>query len=202
MRGEGVPNIFYASVPSKLPPIGWEGREKEKGKLSDFQRDRHAGRCNELCRLHHLLKVGYNKYNNSKECRQAATSKYRSVLRETVYLKTIDMAGERDGMWGKDRYNVYTSRICVEKKWKTTLNTPDLDSNLDLPILGSLVYCGSRDHATNENEQKRGGHHYIASPLLRMTITSRFGNQYIAAPSPRISPTSLHTANPTLTYNQ
>nr|CAD7457738.1 unnamed protein product [Timema tahoe] len=47
-----------------------------------------------------------------------------------------------------------------------------------------------------------GGHHYIACPLHRMTITSRFGNKYIAGPSHRISPTSLHTANPTLTYNQ
>nr|CAD7396704.1 unnamed protein product [Timema poppensis] len=47
-----------------------------------------------------------------------------------------------------------------------------------------------------------GGHHYIASPLHRMSITSRFRNKYIAGPSRRISPTYLYTVNPTLTYNQ
>nr|CAD7392685.1 unnamed protein product [Timema cristinae] len=47
-----------------------------------------------------------------------------------------------------------------------------------------------------------GGHHYIASPLHRMSIISRFRNKYIAGPSRRISPTSLYPANPTLTYNQ
>nr|CAD7406576.1 unnamed protein product [Timema poppensis] len=47
-----------------------------------------------------------------------------------------------------------------------------------------------------------GVYHYIASPLHRMSITSRFRNKYIAGPSRRISPTYLHTANPTLTYNQ
>nr|CAD7451066.1 unnamed protein product [Timema bartmani] len=40
---------------------------------------------------------------------------------------------------------------------KTTLSTPDRDSNLNLPIIGSLVYCKSNalDHtATEELETK------------------------------------------------
>nr|CAD7260401.1 unnamed protein product [Timema shepardi] len=38
------------------------------------------------------------------------------------------------------------NRICVEGEWKNilkTLSTPDQDSNLDLPVIGSLVYCDS-----------------------------------------------------------
>ncbi|CAG2065527.1 unnamed protein product, partial [Timema podura] len=35
---------------------------------------------------------------------------------------------------------------------KTTLNTPDRDSNLDVPIIGSIVYCegSALDHAAME----------------------------------------------------
>nr|CAD7588214.1 unnamed protein product [Timema genevievae] len=47
--------------------------------------------------------------------------------------------------------------ICVEREsgkpiWKTTINTLDRDSNLDIPVTGSLVYCESStlDHAATE----------------------------------------------------
>nr|CAD7196667.1 unnamed protein product [Timema douglasi] len=47
--------------------------------------------------------------------------------------------------------------ICAEREWKTilgktTLITPDQDSNLDLLVIGSLVYCESStlDHAVTE----------------------------------------------------
>ncbi|CAG2064089.1 unnamed protein product, partial [Timema podura] len=41
------------------------------------------------------------------------------------------------------------TRICVKVEWKTTLSSPDQDSDLDLTILGSLVYFESSalDHA-------------------------------------------------------
>nr|CAD7438418.1 unnamed protein product [Timema bartmani] len=43
-------------------------------------------------------------------------------------------------------YRSYT-RICVRGEWKTilekTLSTPDRDSNLNIPVIGSLVYCES-----------------------------------------------------------
>nr|CAD7461133.1 unnamed protein product [Timema tahoe] len=47
--------------------------------------------------------------------------------------------------------------ICVEGEWKTIcekspINTPDRDSNFDLPVIGSLVHCQSSalDHVATE----------------------------------------------------
>nr|CAD7609745.1 unnamed protein product [Timema genevievae] len=54
---------------------------------------------------------------------------------------------------------------------KTTLNTPDRDSNLDLPVIGSLVYCESStlDYAATEVDES------VMHPLLNdvPTRTSR-----------------------------
>nr|CAD7425611.1 unnamed protein product [Timema monikensis] len=54
---------------------------------------------------------------------------------------------------------------------KTTLNTSDRDSNLDLPVIGSLVYCESRslDHAVAEAGSEMAA---ITNCLLLATLGS------------------------------
>nr|CAD7393855.1 unnamed protein product [Timema cristinae] len=68
------------------------------------------------------------------------------------------------------------THICVEEEWKTiwgktTLNTSDRDSNLDLPVIGSLVYCESRslDHAVAEAGSEMAA---ITNCLLLATLGS------------------------------
>nr|CAD7413736.1 unnamed protein product [Timema poppensis] len=70
----------------------------------------------------------------------------------TDYTMTLSYAREKEGY-----INRKCPRICVEGEWttileKTTLSTPDRDSNLYLPVIGSEAYCKSSalDHATTK----------------------------------------------------
>nr|CAD7201248.1 unnamed protein product [Timema douglasi] len=90
---------------------------------------------------------------------------------------------------------------------RTSLPTIEtaLSNNIPLPVntnRGAGVYHYIASPLHRMSITSRFGNKYIASPLHRMSITSRFGNKYIAGPSHLIPPTSLYPANPTLTYNQ
>nr|CAD7459682.1 unnamed protein product [Timema tahoe] len=67
------------------------------------------------------------------------------------------------------------NRICGEGEWKTIsekpLSTPDRDSNLDLPIIGSLVCCesSSLDHAAIEVAHEKTSPQRSSVDLARMT---------------------------------
>nr|CAD7259518.1 unnamed protein product [Timema shepardi] len=61
----------------------------------------------------------------------------------------------------------YATEICVEGKWKTTVSTPDQDSNLD-----SLVYCESNtsDHVSTKailipGHRQHLGYHSVLRPI-------------------------------------
>nr|CAD7398832.1 unnamed protein product [Timema cristinae] len=71
------------------------------------------------------------------------------------------------------RLNVpsFTWKIVLRK---TTLSTPDRDSNLDLPVIGSLVYCESSaiDHETTEaygTNKAPSSHARQIMPVLRLS---------------------------------
>nr|CAD7601875.1 unnamed protein product [Timema genevievae] len=67
-----------------------------------------------------------------------------------------NVAEKKGKLASKQRTAEYTGRIYSEEVWphlyrgrgeihlgKPTLSTPDRDSNLDFPVIGSLVYCKS-----------------------------------------------------------
>nr|CAD7197437.1 unnamed protein product [Timema douglasi] len=58
---------------------------------------------------------------------------------------------------------------------KTILNTPDRDSNLNLPIIGSLVYCKSRslNHVATGAENNSYGEQTLALQRMRFHIHMR-----------------------------
>nr|CAD7407280.1 unnamed protein product [Timema cristinae] len=53
---------------------------------------------------------------------------------------------------GKERIPTFAWRKNGKSFWKTTFSTPDRDLNLDLPVIGSIIYCESSalDYAATE----------------------------------------------------
>nr|CAD7392870.1 unnamed protein product [Timema cristinae] len=63
--------------------------------------------------------------------------------------------GIRKAILKKEVYQHFHEGIVANNFGKTTLSTPSLDSNLDLPVIGSLVYCESSalDHVATETRR-------------------------------------------------
>nr|CAD7443343.1 unnamed protein product [Timema bartmani] len=85
-----------------------------------------------------------------------------STLAENSFLNTgRRVASSSQSLADKHFFLRKCTRICVEEEWKTilektTLSTLDRDSNLDLPVIGSSVYCESSalDHAATKEGSK------------------------------------------------
>nr|CAD7400198.1 unnamed protein product [Timema cristinae] len=71
---------------------------------------------------------------------------------------------------------VVAARIDLSR-WKITLSTPDQDSNLNIPIISSLVYCESSalDHAATKVETYHPHPHSVQSDTVHCFEDPRGG---------------------------
>nr|CAD7398248.1 unnamed protein product [Timema poppensis] len=97
---------------------------------------------------------GYNyndSYNNYVSPNQSCNESQNLTQDEKVHSspgirKVIFLGNVPTFVWRK----------CGNPFWETTLSTPDQESNLDLPVIGNLVYCerSTLDHGVIEAEKE------------------------------------------------
>nr|CAD7570069.1 unnamed protein product [Timema californicum] len=66
----------------------------------------------------------------------------------------------------------------MEEEWKTKLSTPYLDSNFDLPVIGSLVYWASDHAATEASTAEDGKIEVRISNVMQAQTSSRTSTSY------------------------
>nr|CAD7462700.1 unnamed protein product [Timema tahoe] len=120
--------------------------------------------------LAHEFTIVIGKTNPSKPNRDSKPD--LSVIGRPVQHEsdTLDHSATEEGY--KDVYPHFLGKRVEDHFGKTTLSTPNRDSNIDLPVIGSLVYCKSSalDHADTEEGYITTGYNIEEEKMLLLAV--------------------------------